>query len=274
MISVEVAPAHTMTWPGNATSSSPEHDIMAVTIRGYAFLWHQVRNMMAVLFLVGHGLESPQIVSDLLDLSKYPRKPQYNMAPDSPLVLFDCGYDGVEFRAECSMYNRLVREMQSQWEESAVEMAMRHVMMHTLEQDTVWVTHSDGNRGDKDRWGLLPESARNPKSAKPKTKTQPQLQPQPEPHSASAPSGPSTHTGASSVPGAGVGPGVDANVVGAPGAAATTCVDGDGNAPASGDVSGSRPRCGLFAPWLDTRNYLELKITGDCAGSTVSVGTA
>ncbi|KAL7617024.1 hypothetical protein Lser_V15G00158 [Lactuca serriola] len=30
-------------------------------IKGSAFLWHQVRCMVAVLFLIGQGLESPDV---------------------------------------------------------------------------------------------------------------------------------------------------------------------------------------------------------------------
>ena len=32
-----------------------------MTIKGTAFLWHQVRCMVAVLFLIGQGLESPSV---------------------------------------------------------------------------------------------------------------------------------------------------------------------------------------------------------------------
>ncbi|KAJ5308084.1 hypothetical protein N7476_008740 [Penicillium atrosanguineum] len=49
-----------------------------------------VRHMVAVLFLVGQGLESPSIVAELLDIAKNPRKPTYEMASDAPLVLWDC----------------------------------------------------------------------------------------------------------------------------------------------------------------------------------------
>ncbi|KAF4547663.1 tRNA pseudouridine synthase-like protein 1 [Elsinoe fawcettii] len=59
-------------------------------VNGSAFLWHQVRNMVAVLFLVGQGLESPSVVSDLLDVEKTPTRPKYEMASDAPLVLWDC----------------------------------------------------------------------------------------------------------------------------------------------------------------------------------------
>lgn len=59
-------------------------------VRGSAFLWHQIRHMVAVLFLVGQGFEKPSIVTELLDVSKYPRKPGYTMADEVPLVLWDC----------------------------------------------------------------------------------------------------------------------------------------------------------------------------------------
>ena len=59
---------------------------------GSAFLWHQVRHMIAILFLVGQGLESPSIVPELMDVSKNPCKPSYDMASDAPLVLWDCVY--------------------------------------------------------------------------------------------------------------------------------------------------------------------------------------
>lgn len=59
-------------------------------LQGSAFLWHQVRLMVSILFLVGQGLESPSIVSELLDVTRNPRKPSYVMASDAPLVLWDC----------------------------------------------------------------------------------------------------------------------------------------------------------------------------------------
>jgi len=70
--------------------STPQ--VYAFTVHGSAFLWHQVRHMVAVLFLIGQGLESPSIIPELLDVSKNPRKPTYEMADDAPLVLWDCIY--------------------------------------------------------------------------------------------------------------------------------------------------------------------------------------
>lgn len=59
-------------------------------VRGSAFLWHQIRHMVSILFLVGQGLEPPSVVSELLDVERNPCKPNYTMADDAPLVLWDC----------------------------------------------------------------------------------------------------------------------------------------------------------------------------------------
>ncbi|KAL2408581.1 hypothetical protein ABEF93_005196 [Exophiala dermatitidis] len=86
---------------GHAHSSSPSPTVAGVggasgpkvyafCVHGSAFLWHQVRCMVAILFLVGQGLEQPSIVDDLLDVEKTPTRPMYEMADDAPLVLWDC----------------------------------------------------------------------------------------------------------------------------------------------------------------------------------------
>lgn len=64
--------------------------VYAFTLFGSGFLWHQVRHVVAILFLIGQGLEPPSLVNELLDVQKNPRKPQYEMADDAPLVLFSC----------------------------------------------------------------------------------------------------------------------------------------------------------------------------------------
>uniref|UniRef100_A0A453MQN6 tRNA pseudouridine synthase n=2 Tax=Triticinae TaxID=1648030 RepID=A0A453MQN6_AEGTS len=47
----------------SACDQRSNHDeLWFMNIRGSAFLWHQVCCMVAVLFLVGQGLESPSVV--------------------------------------------------------------------------------------------------------------------------------------------------------------------------------------------------------------------
>lgn len=106
-----------------ADEDAPAGDYVFELI-GSAFLWHQVRHIMAILFLVGHGLEHPSIVTRLLytgyEPPPYPsgpardvmmrvpldplrleqdnitellpNKPLYSMASGLPLQLYKCTY--------------------------------------------------------------------------------------------------------------------------------------------------------------------------------------
>ncbi|KAH1096687.1 hypothetical protein J1N35_013608 [Gossypium stocksii] len=71
--------------------------LCAFKVKGSAFLWHQVRCMVAVLFMIGQGLESVDMIDILLDIEKTPRKPQYAMAPETPLILQSCEFEDVKF---------------------------------------------------------------------------------------------------------------------------------------------------------------------------------
>ncbi|EGG10313.1 uncharacterized protein MELLADRAFT_76951 [Melampsora larici-populina 98AG31] len=76
-------------------------------LRGSAFLYNQVRNIMAILFLIGSRLESPNLIDGLLytdSSAQKPeglglitdefvdRKPEMAIASELPLLLWDCIY--------------------------------------------------------------------------------------------------------------------------------------------------------------------------------------
>ncbi|KAJ4850522.1 hypothetical protein Tsubulata_029818 [Turnera subulata] len=77
--------------------SSDGHQLCVIKFKGTAFLWHQVRCMVAVLFMIGQGFESPDVIDALLDIDRTPRKPQYLMAPEIPLVLRSCEFGNLKF---------------------------------------------------------------------------------------------------------------------------------------------------------------------------------
>lgn len=88
-----------------------------VQIVGQAFLWHQIRCIVAVLFLVAKGLEEPTIVTELLNVQKHPGKPSYDMADERPLVLHDCTYKNVPFQYTTSNLWNVQCGLEQQWEE-------------------------------------------------------------------------------------------------------------------------------------------------------------
>ena len=61
--------------------------VMRVEVEGRGFLYHQVRCMVGVLFAVGRGEESPDVVTRLLDVDQHSRKPTYRMASERGLIL-------------------------------------------------------------------------------------------------------------------------------------------------------------------------------------------
>lgn len=49
------------------------YKICELTLIGKAYLWHQVRCIVGVLFLIGSGKESPSVVKQLLDVDNCKR---------------------------------------------------------------------------------------------------------------------------------------------------------------------------------------------------------
>lgn len=102
------------------------------TIKGYAFLWHQVRCMVAVLFLIGKGLESPDVVTTLLDIERTPRKPSYEMASELPLVLFRCSFPRLIWYMNPDSVERVRECYQSEMERNFIQTAIHYTMMNAL----------------------------------------------------------------------------------------------------------------------------------------------
>ncbi|KAJ3809260.1 pseudouridine synthase [Lentinula aff. lateritia] len=98
--------------PSTSTNSS---SMYVLNLIGTAFLYHQVRHIMAILLLVGRGLEQPSVVTSLLNtkegaeqsrpgesLAVVDSKPEYQMADALPLMLWDCIYsdEDVDWRID------------------------------------------------------------------------------------------------------------------------------------------------------------------------------
>ncbi|KND94365.1 tRNA pseudouridine(38/39) synthase [Tolypocladium ophioglossoides CBS 100239] len=93
----------------------PHPKVYYFHVRGSAFLWHQIRHMVALLFLVGQGLEAPSLVSELLDVSKNPSRPSYVMADEVPLVLWDCIFPDLRDEVSSAPVDVAKRKDAMQW---------------------------------------------------------------------------------------------------------------------------------------------------------------
>ena len=118
----------------NIAKESP-HDICHVQIEGQAFLWHQIRCIMSVLFLVGRELENPSIVRDLLDVKTNPAKPAYDMASETALVLHDCKFKQLNpGQTVCNLWN-VTKVLEARWETHAVAAARANDELESIKLD-------------------------------------------------------------------------------------------------------------------------------------------
>ncbi|KAJ8707658.1 hypothetical protein PYW07_011335 [Mythimna separata] len=136
--------------PVNYQDSELPTSMYYLLIEGNAFLLHQIRYIMAVLLLIGQGKETPEVISELLDVEKHPRKPQYNMALDVPLNLFHCSYDlpGSGWRVDKQQLSIVLSQLQKEWTIQSIKTTMIKEVINELESQ--YLKLCDGDIKDSD----------------------------------------------------------------------------------------------------------------------------
>ena len=109
-------------------------------IQGQAFLWHQIRCIASIMFMVGKGIESPTIVKELLDIATNPAKPSYPFAPELPLVLHKCGYKNLNFGHSVQNLWRVSCDLEKKWEELTLAAQRLQNGLDSLETESVVAT--------------------------------------------------------------------------------------------------------------------------------------
>lgn len=116
-------------------------EICYFQILGQAFLWHQIRCIVSILFMIGRGHEEPSIISELLDIEENPGKPSYQLAPERPLVLHQCGFNDLRVGYSAQNLWATSCELERQWEELVLAAArIRNCINSMKEMD---VLHCD-----------------------------------------------------------------------------------------------------------------------------------
>ena len=115
------------------SQAESSYDLCCIIIRSKAFLWHQIRCIVAVLLMVGEGLEDAEVITELLDVERNPCRPAYQMAADLPLNLDCAEYIGLDWRVEPHSSEFTLRSLQRLWSEQAVRAAMIRGKLRQLE---------------------------------------------------------------------------------------------------------------------------------------------
>ena len=85
-------------------------------IQGQAFLWHQIRCIASLLFMIGKKVEKAEVVNELFDIESNPGKPCYPFAADLPLVLHKCDYHNVRFGHSVQNLWKTSSDLEFKWE--------------------------------------------------------------------------------------------------------------------------------------------------------------
>ncbi|KAK3087246.1 hypothetical protein FSP39_003526 [Pinctada imbricata] len=114
------------------------YQMCELTIVGMAFLWHQIRCIVSVLFMVGQGKERPEIIEELLDIDRLPRKPQYTMASEIPLNLFEAEFtNDLEWIYEVDWHEENIKHLQQLWAQHAVKAQMLKSILDEMDKAKV-----------------------------------------------------------------------------------------------------------------------------------------
>lgn len=95
----------------------------------------QVRCIAAVLLMVGRGQEQPSIMQQLLDIGRFPSKPQYALAEDEPLLLFSCGFEGIQWHRSEASLAKCLAVIGSQLQQHLVAAALTSSIYEQVQQD-------------------------------------------------------------------------------------------------------------------------------------------
>lgn len=148
IISAKVKPISSLICSGS--SSENQYSFYEIVIVGQAFLYHQIRCIMSILFLVGSRKEKPDIVRSLLDIEKCPARPNYTRASPLSLCLFDCKYDPKDlpqgFYYDRGALCNLLRQLKELWTKYKTKTLMIEQVLFSLE--SLIATNEGDNKSD------------------------------------------------------------------------------------------------------------------------------
>ncbi|CAF3927673.1 unnamed protein product [Rotaria magnacalcarata] len=114
-------------------SKNSGYEMCELLVHGSGFLWHQIRCVVAILISIGQGKEDASLVRMLLDIEKYPCTPNYQLASELPLVLFDCQFDGVDWICDQASLRITICHLQRHWASFQIRATMTKAMLDNLE---------------------------------------------------------------------------------------------------------------------------------------------
>uniref|UniRef100_A0A8D9ETS6 tRNA pseudouridine synthase n=1 Tax=Cacopsylla melanoneura TaxID=428564 RepID=A0A8D9ETS6_9HEMI len=144
----------------NNQFNDSDHDMCEFNIRSQAFLWHQIRCIMSVLFMIGQGKEKPDVIQHLFDIDNCPRKPVYPMVMGEPLNLYRTEFDPsvIDWRYGVEV-EPVLRDLHQEWSLTSIKASMLGEMMKDLKQESKSCFEGNVNHliEGKEARGMIPQ---------------------------------------------------------------------------------------------------------------------
>ena len=112
------------------------YDMCQAKIQASGFIYHQVRNMMSVLYLIGAGFENPSVISELLDVEKNERKPSYGLSEPYPLVLSNSTYKELNWRVSAEARKNVLMHFNRYWNTAQTQATIVRELIKSIENDS------------------------------------------------------------------------------------------------------------------------------------------
>lgn len=106
------------------------YDVYYFKIQGSAFLWHQIRCIMSILFLIGRKKEDITIIDELLKENTYHYN--YHIAEDYPLILSSCQFEGIEFKCSKEAAKEALFSLSKIFENKKIEYTIYKYMIESF----------------------------------------------------------------------------------------------------------------------------------------------
>nr|CAD2129604.1 unnamed protein product [Meloidogyne enterolobii] len=118
----------------NFSSACKQFNLLKLTIKASGFLWHQIRCIVTILYEIGCGNEKVELIDQLLDVELFPSRPQYKLANELPLCLFDCTFaDGqLDWQFDRGTICSIIEILQKIWAEHQVKASNIRQMLEGL----------------------------------------------------------------------------------------------------------------------------------------------
>lgn len=124
-------------WENEEDKAPPSsRDMCHIEIVGQAFLWHQIRCIMSILFHIGRGQESPELVKELLDVKTNPAKPSYDLASEAALVLQDCTFGQLQVGRTVRNLWDVQKTLEQRWEKHAIASERAKNALDSMKDET------------------------------------------------------------------------------------------------------------------------------------------